>query len=339
MIRLFWRFVTSREIYITAMFKPNRSETFKSRVFWLAATGLGLLLALESFCSPSAFADGPVNQAVQLKEIYLGGKLSCSLKRNAVMPFKGVFTKLIATAGQKVKQGDVLAKYRLSPDVVLQIRRRISPPQIADLEIGLNDVEKGLSSLEGRYNEARNLMAKNMASEQSLTQVENEKRLLEERRAALKQRIAQERQFARDDTLALKEQLGAAFTPNHVPEVVSLLAPVNGQVVSINSEVREGAEVGPGLPAFTIGTTDPMIMKTQVFETDSVQFNIGDSAEITVESLPNRKFEAKISRIALTPVNPGLGDPSYYELEFSVRNPDLTLKDGLKAIACVRKPK
>jgi multidrug resistance efflux pump len=233
----------------------------------------------------------------------------------------------------------VLAQYRLSSDVVLQIRRRLSPPQIAELEIGLNDVEKGLSSLDGRYNEIRNLTAENMASEQSLAQVEREMRLLKEKQAALRQRIAQERQFARDDTLALKEQLGAAFAPSHVPEVVSLLAPVNGRVISINSEVREGAEVGPGLPAFTIGTTDPMIMKTQVFETDAVQCNIGDPAEITVESLSNRKFEAKISRIALTPINTGLGDPSYYELEFSVSNPDLALKDGLKAIACVRKPK
>lgn len=320
------------------MFRFNRSKTFKMKVFWPATMGLGLLLALESFCSPAAFADDPVNRAAQQKEVCLGGKLSCSLKRNAVMPFKGVFTKLIATAGQRVKQGDVLAKYRLPPDVVLQIRRRISPPQIADLEIGLNDVEKGLSSLESRYNEARSLMAQNMASEQSLVQVESEKWLLKERQAALQQRIAQERQFARDDALALKEQLGAAFAPNHVPEVVSLLAPVNGQVISISSEVREGAEVGPGLPAFTIGTTDPMIMKTQVFETDSTEFKIGDPAEITVESLPNRKFEAKLSRIALTPVNPGLGDPSYYEVEFSVNNPDLTLKDGLKAVACVRKP-
>jgi multidrug efflux pump subunit AcrA (membrane-fusion protein) len=320
------------------MFRFNRSKTFKMKVFWPATMGLGLLLALESFCSPAAFADDPVNRAAQQKEVCLGGKLSCSLKRNAVMPFKGVFTKLIATAGQRVKQGDVLAKYRLPPDVVLQIRRRISPPQIADLEIGLNDVEKGLSSLESRYNEARSLMAQNMASEQSLVQVESEKWLLKERQAALQQRIAQERQFARDDALALKEQLGAAFAPNHVPEVVSLLAPVNGQVISISSEVREGAEVGPGLSAFTIGTTDPMIMKTQVFETDSTEFKIGDPAEITVESLPNRKFEAKLSRIALTPVNPGLGDPSYYEVEFSVNNPDLTLKDGLKAVACVRKP-
>jgi len=321
------------------MLKPNRGEAFKMKVFWPAAMGLGLLLALESFCSLTALADGPVNQAAQSKEICCGGKLSCSLKRNAVMPFKGVFTKLVATAGQKVKRGDVLARYRLSPDVILQIKRRLSPPQIADLEIGLNDVEKALSSLDGRYNEIRSLMVENMAPEQSLAQVEREMRLLKERQAALQQRIAQERQFARDDTLALKEQLGTAFAPNHVPEVVSLLAPVNGQVISINSEVREGAEVGPGLPAFTIGTTDPMIMKTQVFETDSVQCNIGDPAEITVESLPNRKFEAKISRIALTPVNPGLGDPSYYELEFSVNNPDLTLKDGLKAVACVRKPK
>ncbi len=321
------------------MFKFNRNSTFKMKLFWQAAMGLGLLLALESFCSLTALADDPANRAAQPKEICLAGKLSCSLKRSAVMPFKGVFTKLIATAGQRVKQGDVLARYRLSPDVILQIRRRLSPPQIADLEIGLNDVEKGLSSLESRYNEARSLMAQNMASEQSLAQVEGERRLLKERQAALQQRIAQERQFAKDDALALKEQLGAAFAPNHVPEVVSLLAPVSGQVISINSEVREGAEVGAGLSAFTIGITDPMIMKTQVFETDSTEFKIGDPAEITVESLPNCKFEAKISRMALTPVNPGLGDPSYYEVEFSVTNPDLTLKDGLKAVACVRKLK
>ncbi len=49
------------------------------------------------------------------------------------------------------------------------------------------------------------------------------------------------------------------------------------------------------------------------------------------EALPGRDFKAKVTRIAWTTKNPQVPEPSYYEVELIVSNPDLALKEGLKA--------
>jgi hypothetical protein len=66
---------------------------------------------------------------------------------------------------------------------------------------------------------------------------------------------------------------------------------------------------------------------------------VGDQVEILPESLPGKKFEARVSRLSWAPMKPGLDLPTYYEAEFEVPNPDLTLKEGMKVRIVMRKPK
>ena len=60
-------------------------------------------------------------------------------------------------------------------------------------------------------------------------------------------------------------------------------------------------------------------------------------SEIQPESLPGRKFEARVSRLSWLPQSPGPEQPAYYEAEFQVPNPDLTLKEGMKVRIVLRK--
>lgn len=283
-----------------------------------------------------AAGDAPAVQS-QKGDIILQGKLSCALKRNVPMPFKGVITKVQTTAGQYVKEGQVLAQYRLAPEVVPQIRRRLSPPQITDLEVSLNDTQKTLAQLTAREKETTELMRQNMATAQGLQKIQQDIAIVRERQAALQERIRQERQFARDDLQVLKEQMGKSINGGHVPEEVALVAPLSGYVIAVNPEIREKAEIVPGVIAFTVAIMDPMLMKVNVHELEATRLKIGDTAELTVESLSDRKFEAKLTRLSWTPLSPGLDQPSYYEVELTVSNPDMVLKDGLKGVVCFHK--
>jgi multidrug efflux pump subunit AcrA (membrane-fusion protein) len=270
-------------------------------------------------------------------ELVLQGKLFCSVKRQVPMPFKGVVTSVGASAGQKVKAGEVLAGYRLASDVVMQLRRRLCPPQISELEGRSAEIDTRLTGLKSKQTELSRLLTHDMAPEESLKQVKREMQVLERQRALLQDRIGLERKMLADDLVLVKELLSETVSPAHIPESASLVSPIDGYVIGIHPELREGAEIGPVAPAFLIGVMDPMIMRAQIHEMEAFRLSLGDKAEITVESLPGRRFVAQVSRTSWTPLTPALEQPSYYEIELTVPNPDIELKDGLKGEILVPK--
>ncbi len=266
-------------------------------------------------------------------DILLAGKLFCSLKRNVVIPFRGIVSTLKVHPGQQVKEGDVLVLYRLPPDMIQLVRRRLDPPQIRDLQLRIAELDKSIAGINVRLKEMRQLAQENMASPQSVENLELERQVLAKHRASVQERIQSEMKIAKDDMTLLREQLGKDVKSDKVPEEASLLAPISGHVMGIYSELQEGAELGPGTVAVVIGVLDPMLMRTQVHEIEAVQIAFGDEAEVSIESIPNRVFKSTVSRLSWSPLTPGVDQPSYYELELKVPNPDLSLREGLKGYA------
>ena len=80
-----------------------------------------------------------------------------------------------------------------------------------------------------------------------------------------------------------------------------------------------------------MGVMDPMLLRGQAFEIEALQVKIGQPAEVTLDALPGKKFRGKVSRISWSSITTGPDQPAYYEVEISVPNPDLELKEGLKA--------
>jgi len=82
---------------------------------------------------------------------------------------------------------------------------------------------------------------------------------------------------------------------------------------------------------------NPMLVRAQAFEIEALQIKLGETAEVSLESLPGRKFQGEVSRISWASLTPGLEQPAYYEVELKVPNPEMELKDGLKAQIVFRK--
>jgi hypothetical protein len=282
-------------------------------------------------------ADRPIPAELMASDVVLQGKLFCSVKRQVTMPFKGVVTSVRAHVGQKVKEGEVLAGYRLSPDVVMQLSRRLSSPQINELEGRAAEIDTKLTSLKNKETELDRLLAHNMAPAESLKQVRTEMQALDRQRTLLLERIQIEKKLLREDLAIVRDMLSEPVSPVLVPKEASLISPINGYVIGIHTDLREGSETGPLSPAFLIGVMDPMIMRAQVHEMEAFRLSLGDKAEISLESLPGLRFDALVSRTSWTALTPALEQPSYYEIELTVPNADLVLKDGLKG--CVVIPK
>ncbi|MEJ2670832.1 MAG: efflux RND transporter periplasmic adaptor subunit [Deltaproteobacteria bacterium] len=314
----------------------NKPLTFR---IWTLALILLLGSLQEGYTAEKKVAPAPPAPSSGKSEIIFNGKFFCSLKRRVNLPFKGIITSLRVHSGQKVKAGEILATYKLAPESVLAIQQRLSPPQISDLETKLAETQRSMVPLKSKQRELTHLAPKNLAPPQSLTQSNREVQYMEQEKTALQKRLQEERQFAQQDRRVLSHLLGSSLKSGHVPREVALKAPISGHIISVNPEVRVGAELPPLPAAFQVGVMNPMVVRAQAFEIEALQIKVGDQAEVTLDSLPGRKFQGKVSRISWSAITSGLEQPAYYEVEIKVPNPDLALKEGLKARIVIHKSK
>jgi len=302
----------------------------------MLAICLGLSLPGAGFAEEAPVTRATTPPANGNPEIIFNAKVFCSLKRRIDLPFKGVITALKVHSGQQVKQGDILATYRLAPEARMAIQQRLSPPQLAEMETKLAEMQRNLVPLKNKQRELTQLVQKKLAPPQGLAQINEELHFLARQKATLQGRLKQDRQLAQQDQEVLSSLLGTALKPGQIPREVSLKAPCSGYVVWVAPEMREGAELPPLPAAFQVGVMDPMLLRAQAFEIEALQVKIGQKAEVTLDALPGKKFQATVSRVAWSSIATGPDQPAYYEVELSVPNPDLALKEGLKARIVLR---
>lgn len=288
---------------------------------------LGLLLAPAPGLAQGNQAGRPENKGAQ---ITLTGKLACSLKQPVILPFQAVITSLAVQPGQSVAPGEVLARYRLTPEAVWQIRQRLVASHIKELEARQAGLQRKRGELESKLKTVKKLTQENLASQQNLSQLERELQNLSQEQKAVQDRLQGERQLHQDYLALLNKQLGVPANSSRLPGEGVLKAPLGGQVIWLHPDLREGAELKAMEPVFQVGVMDPMIMRAQVHEMEAVHLSLGNRADLTLETMPERKFPAAISRLSWTPLAAAPDQPSYYEVEFTVANPDLSLREGLK---------
>jgi multidrug resistance efflux pump len=314
----------------------------KNRTLLIPATilALAVLTGVPALAKDKGGQEAPVPApaiTTPEPEISFNGKVFCSLKRAVDLPFKGVITSVLVRSGELVAPGQALAKFRLAPEAVLLIQQRLSPSQISDTSVKLAETERNLDAADAKQRELAKLAVKKLASPQSLEQANHDLQQLTRERTELQTSLRQLRLSAQDDLAVLKNQLGNGVKPGEVPPEGILRAPIGGYIIWIQPELREGALLEPTPGVFQVGVMNPMLVRAQAFEIEALQIKTGETAEINLESLPGRKFQGQVSRISWSSLTPGLEQPAYYDVELKVANPEMELKDGLKAQIIFRK--
>jgi len=304
---------------------------------WILAIFLGLSLPGAGFAAEAPATQAPPPPESGESEIIFNAKLFCSLKRLVDLPFKGIITSLRVHSGQRVEKGEILATYLLAPESRMAIQQRLSPAQISEMEVRRLEMDRALVPMENKQKELTLLVQKKLGPAQGLSQVTQEIALLRKEKTTLGESLEKARQLAQQDGEVLSNLLGTALKSGQVPRQGSLKAPCSGYIIGVNPEMREGAELPPLPGAFQVGVMDPMLLRAQAFEIEALQVKIGQRAEVTLDALPGRKFQATVSRVAWSSIATGPDQPAYYEVELKVPNPDLDLKEGLKARVVLRK--
>jgi multidrug efflux pump subunit AcrA (membrane-fusion protein) len=294
-----------------------------------------VIVALGGFLSVCLDLVPPLAQAAELS---FTGKLVCSLKRPVVLPVAGQIVSLDVQPGNKVKAGEVLGRYLLIPEALQSLRRRLLPSQIPELRARLAEIDKGLTLLRNKEKTLEELSRQKLAAPQNLEQIKQEIKALSQQRSALSEGLDQAQNAKQEEEALVRKQLGVSFKSGQVPKEGVLVAPIDGYVLWMHPDLRQGAELPGGTPIIMVGVMDPMLLRARVHEIEALKLKVGDEADIVMESIPGQKFKAKVSRLPWAPTVLTLEHPTYYEVEFLVPNPDLILKEGLKATLEIQPP-
>jgi len=105
----------------------------------------------------------------------------------------------------------------------------------------------------------------------------------------------------------------------------SLRAPLDGIVLKRN--IEEGSLVGSGTVAFTLADASTLKVAFGVPDVKLVGMHLGDKVSVTLEAIPNRVFQGKVTDIAPA------ADPRsrVFNVEVSLPNSDRRLKIGMVA--------
>jgi len=263
-------------------------------------------------------------------DMMVTGKLFYAVTHPVIIPYDAVLTALSVQPGSRVKKGDILARYRLMPESTIKLSRRIFPTEILKLEADRIDLKQKQYSLDEKRLEFEGLAKQNLAPAQALERVKREISLLDQQRVLLDKKLDQEKKMQAAELSLIEERMGIKVTADQMPGQAALLSPIDGHVSWLSPDLHLGGVLKAGQAYVQVAVMDPIVMRALVHEIEVVQLAVGDEIEFTLESVPNRTFQAKVGRISLTPDRLQPKEPSYYEVEFTVPNPNFLLREGLR---------
>ncbi|WP_224360438.1 efflux RND transporter periplasmic adaptor subunit [Hyalangium versicolor] len=113
-------------------------------------------------------------------------------------------------------------------------------------------------------------------------------------------------------------------------------SPIDGTVVERNIEPGEVVTPGvestcDGKPLLTVADLSSLIVKVDLNQIDVVKVRIGTTATLTIEALPGKTYEAKVSKIAPASVRLPGREVDLFPIELELSSVDGLLKPGMTA--------
>jgi multidrug resistance efflux pump len=293
-------------------------------------------------------------------EILFRGKSFAVLHRSVRLAYSGEIITVHVGEGQAVEIDEKLVTYRLSRESMRHIQAVLYPAEVIALknsiygqEISLQKIRNAslpikqsqLERVTKEYQDARELEAKGLASSEAVKiksqQVDVAKKEILELKDSMKQQEANLAKLKKDldfhlgkrkrDLDLLEWQTQRSYgEDSKVPlDIAYLTAPIAGQVLWLNPELRARAELPAGFEAVRVSPMDSMLVRCKVHELDLVKLKTGDKGTVTFDAIPDKHYACKITRIPWVSRNPALEVPADYEIECLLQNPDAKIKVGM----------
>ncbi len=290
---------------------------------------------------------------------------------NAMAPARIV--ELLVREGDRVRKGQLLARLEsVQPEAELAAQRAALSSAEADSassEAALRSAEENLRTAEAaldrakadrertrlNFERAQKLFEEKLISRQEFDQRKAESEASEAAVREAEARVAQARalraQAASQLASAQKRVALAQANLRRAADVLQrtmAIAPIDGMVT--NLPVRVGETVVPGIqnsPASLIMTIADMSLITaevKVDETDIVAVKLDQTADITIDAIPNRTFKGRVIEIGNTAILRSTGlaasqsaissqEAKDFKVVIALDNPPAEIRPGLSCTA------
>ena len=237
----------------------------------------------------------------------------------------GTIVNLAIAEGQRVRQGDLLLEIDPS-EYAAAVQALEATIQTAQADLRL--AEASLDQAELDRTRAEELFAEGLASEETVTAARTQARVERARVEAARHRIEQYR-----------ANLSKA---RHDLTKVTITAPMAGVVTRLNVEEGENAIMGtlnnPGTVLLVISDLGKMEAWVEVDETEVVNVDLGQPAEITIDAFPDSTFTGKVTEIGNSPLTVRTGatrEAVDFEVKITLDRAPATIRPGLSAKATI----
>ncbi len=264
--------------------------------------------------------------------------------------------------GTPVKAGDVLALIdHASLDIELRqaeggadlaraqldlLVKGARKEDIAQAEEQLSQAETDLKTAENDRRRMVELEKTGSVTTKQREDAESRCEVMKARRNAVGEALARVRKLARPEEIRAAEarlaqaEAMAALLKKRISDS-TIVSPLTGTVT--NRPVEPGEFVGIGTTVLTISRLDLVHVMIYVTEIELGSVRIGDAVDVSIDSMPGRKFEGKVTYISpqaeFTPKNVQTRDDRVklvFGVKVEIPNPDGHLKPGLPADAVIR---
>jgi HlyD family secretion protein len=230
------------------------------------------------------------------------GKVQPKRQVNISANTMGKVTRLAVEEGQRVKAGQFLLE--IDPRSLsgqLQRGEASVAAAVSSLQQGATSVEQARATLDlARQTLVRqqDLWKEGLTTKESLDRAENDVLV---RQAELR---AREQDIHTREQQIKQEQASLATTKYNLNQVI-ISSPMDGLVTRRNIEEGETAVVGTmnnaGTVLLTIADMSVVEADVEVDETDIPNVQLGQSAKVTIDAVPNRTFKGPVTEIGNSP--------------------------------------
>jgi HlyD family secretion protein len=279
------------------------------------------------------------------KSVVATGKVTPITKVEIKSKASGIVKKLYVDAGDKVKQGQVLAEL---DKIEIEAQVNSAKAQLLSSEANLKSAEADLKRLEvdamgvdiptlQRAYERANKMAKDgVVSAQALDDAQRNYELAVNKRDVARAQLVVGKAKVAQASADVQKSRAALNQFEEQYSYTTITAPISGVVLSRDVEIGDAVSsilvLGSGATlVMTLGDTSEVYVKGKVDESDIGKVYLGQPARIRVETFKDKTFTGHVTKIS--PMGVEKDNVTTFEVRVSINNPGGELKAEMTANA------
>lgn len=307
--------------------------------------GFGIAAALRpnTTIDPSKLAS--VTRGDLARSVVATGKIEPLVKVEVKSKASGIVEKILADYGDHVKVGQVLVeldKEQLRASVAeakanLQAAQAAVESALATYERNKVDAEgPDLPFLKSTVERDRKLAADGLVSTSILDDGDKAYQLALNKQMSAQRYLAVSRAEIARNKAQVAQMQAALDSAEEDLSNSTIVSPMEGLVLSRDVEVGDAVSSililgSQATLVMTLGDVSEVYVKGKVDEADISKVYLGQRARIVVESLKDKKFEGKVTKIS--PMGVEKDNVTTFEVKVSIQNPTGELKANMTANA------